>query len=101
MDDADDIRYEPGAWVVLDALVKRGSLTMPQMQEETGLSIPWVRRVRLMLEAAALAKSEEQLEGRVRYLVTYPTEHGRKVHKAKMELDAMLKKGIDSMKRRD
>lgn len=90
-DTEDDIRWDPPAWAVLTALVEaKNGLTQPDLQEQVGLGIVWTRRARQRLERWGLARSEERFEGRARYLVTFPTEQGRKAHKMRTDLDAFL-----------
>ena len=99
MEDEEDIRYDPGAWVLLAALAKKGRLTQTEVEEVTGLSRVWARRTRHLLEAWGLARSQHEFEGRVRFRVAYPTEAGLRVAKHRAELDAMLVKAKASAKK--
>lgn len=101
MDDTEDLRFDPGPWAALAALVEAeeaarrrkgpGFLTQTEIQEATGLSAVWARRARVLLETWGLAQTEERFDGRVRYRIARPTEYGRRAHKLRLETEALLR----------
>lgn len=101
--DDEDISTDEGAWVMLAALVKAddeakkgrgpGYLTHPGLQEATGLGVVWTRTTRQKLERWGWARTETRQEGQAGLVVTFATDHGRRVHEKKQELDALLRRG--------
>jgi hypothetical protein len=101
--DDEDISTDEGAWVMLAALVAAddaakkgrgpGYLTHPELQDATGLGVVWTRTLRQKLERWGWARVENRQEGRAGLVVTFVTEHGRRAHEKKQELDAFLRRG--------
>lgn len=100
MDLDSDILDDSGVWAALAALVEHGSRTQAELQETIGLSIMTTRRARLLLEKWGLSTSEERFDGRTRYRVSFPTDHGRRVHKMRQDLHAALLQGKAATERR-
>lgn len=94
----DDIRDDPGVRIALAALLAKDPepMTMPELQEATGLAEVWSRRLRQVMERWGLIRTEWASEGRVRYLLIRLTPVGRKAAEARAAYDGLLLQGRES-----